>query len=60
MTVQINAWEHRVLAQAYAPLEERLRHDVELRVNRAQFERAYLHCQAVTQEHSQTTATPLL
>jgi phytoene synthase len=54
MTFQINAWEHRLLAQAYAPLEERLRHDVELLANQAQHRRAYAHCKAITQEHSRT------
>ncbi len=54
MTIQINAWEHRLLAKAYAPLEERLRHDVELLANRAQHQRAYAHCKQVTKKHSRT------
>lgn len=54
MTVQLDAWEHRLLAQAYIPLENRLRHDVELLVNRSQQERAYLHAGAITREHSRT------
>jgi phytoene synthase len=54
MAVQIDAWEHGLLAQAYAPLENRLRHDVELLVNRAQLQRAYRHCQEITRQHSQT------
>lgn len=54
MTVQLNAWEHRLLAQAYVPLENRFRHDVELLVNRSQQERAYLHAGTITREHSRT------
>jgi phytoene synthase len=54
MTVQLDYWEHRLLAQAYAPLEERLRHDIQLLTNRTQLQQAYAHCQDVTREHSRT------
>lgn len=54
MAVHVNAWEHRLLAQAYAPLENPLRHVVELPANRAQYERAYLHCRTITRQHSRT------
>ena len=54
MTIQIDAWEQRLLVQAYAPLEERLRRDVELLANRAQHQRAYAQCQAITKAHSRT------
>lgn len=54
MTIQIDAWEHRLLVKANAPLENRLRHDVELLANRAQHQRAYSHCKAVTKAHSRT------
>ena len=54
MTVQIDAWELRLLAKAHAPLEDRLRHDVKLLANRAQHQRAYAHCKAVTKEYSRT------
>ncbi len=54
MTAQIDVWEHRLLAQAYAPLENRLRHDVELLAGQAQYRRAYAYCRAITREHSRT------
>jgi len=54
MTVQIDAWEHSLLAKAHAPLENRLRHDVALLANRAQHRRAYAHCAAITKKHSHT------
>jgi phytoene synthase len=54
MAAQLDSWEHGLLAQAYAPLENRLRHDVELLANRAQLQRAYRHCQVVTRQHSRT------
>lgn len=54
MTLQMDAWESRILKQAYVPLENRLRHDVELLLNRAQYRRAYHHCQVVTRQHSRT------
>lgn len=54
MSIQIDAWEYRLLAKAYAPLEERLRHDVELLANRAQHQRAYAHCKNVTRKYSHT------
>lgn len=54
MTVQIDAWEHRLMAQAHAPLEERIRHDVALLANHAHHRRAYAHCKTVTKEHSRT------
>jgi phytoene synthase len=54
MTLQIDAWEHRLLAQAYAPLENRLRHDIQLLADRAHLQHAYSHCQDITREHSRT------
>ncbi len=55
-------WENRLLVQAYAPLEDRILHDVQLFSNRAQTRRAYAHCRAVTKQHSRTffTAAHLL
>jgi phytoene synthase len=54
MTAQINTWEHHLLVQAHAPLEERLRHDVAILANRAQRQRAYAYCKTITKEHSRT------
>lgn len=54
MTVQLETWENSLLLQAYAPLENRLRHDMQVLADRAQSERAYLHCQTLTREHSHT------
>lgn len=52
--LQVDTWENSLLLQAYAPLENRLRHDMQVLVDRAQSERAYLHCQTLTREHSHT------
>lgn len=62
MSVNNETWENRLLAQAYAPLEDRILHDVQVLSNRAQMHRAYAHCRAVTKEHSRTffTAAQLL
>jgi phytoene synthase len=54
MTAQFEAWEHTLLAQALAPLEERLRHEGQVLANQALYESAYRHCRLVTQEHSRT------
>ncbi|MDT8304440.1 MAG: squalene/phytoene synthase family protein [Anaerolineae bacterium] len=54
MTIQLETWESSLLLQAYAPLENRLRHDMQVLADRAQSERAYLHCQTLTREHSHT------
>jgi phytoene synthase len=54
MTIQLEAWEHRLLAQAYAPLEDRLRHDIQLLTNRTQLQQAYAHCETITRQHSRT------
>lgn len=54
MTIQIDAWESGLLVQAYAPLENRLRHDVHLLADRAQTELAYHYCQQMTRIHSHT------
>jgi phytoene synthase len=54
MTAQFEAWEHSLLAQALAPLEDRLRHEGQVLVNRVLYEDAYRHCQLVTREHSRT------
>ncbi len=54
MTAQLEFWEHNLLAQAYAPLENRLRHSIELSAGSAQYRRAYQQCRAITREHSRT------
>ena len=54
MTAQLEFWEHNLLAQAYAPLENRLRHSIELSAGSAQYRRAYQECRAITREHSRT------
>ena len=54
MSLIIESWEHRLLAQAYAPLESLLRHEVEILIDQAQRQRAYLQCEAITREHSRT------
>lgn len=54
MSVQTDTWEDSLLARAYAPLENRLRHDVQLWTGRAQSRRAYRYCQGVTRQHSRT------
>ena len=54
MTIQLDGWEHRLLAQAYAPLDERLRQAHFPVSNKAQLQEAYDHCQAITREHSHT------
>ena len=54
MTAQLEFWEHNLLAQAYAPLENRLRQSIELSASSAQTRRAYQLCRAITREHSRT------
>ena len=54
MSLLIDSWENRLLAQAYAPLENLLRHEAELLIDQTQRQRAYLHCEAITREHSRT------
>lgn len=54
MTVQIDTWEHRLLAQAYAPLENRRRLEVLPALDRAHDPVAYRHCEQITREHSRT------
>ena len=54
MTVQIDAWEHRLLAQAYAPLENRRRHEVLPSLDWAHDPAAYQQCERITREHSRT------
>ncbi len=54
MTVQLEFWEHNLLAQAYAPLENRLRHTVELSASSNQHRHAYQHCRDITRRHSRT------
>ncbi len=54
MTAQLEFWEHNLLAQAYVPLENRLRHSIELSAGSAQYRRAYQQCRAITREHSRT------
>lgn len=54
MTVQIDAWEHRLLAQAYAPLENRRRHEALPISDRVHSPTAYRECERITREHSRT------
>lgn len=54
MSLLFDSWENRLLAQAYAPLENFLRHEVELLTDQTQRQRAYHHCEAITREHSRT------
>ena len=54
MTVQINAWEHNLLDQAYAPLEERLRMVSLDLSDRSKLNEAYDYCEDLTREHSRT------
>lgn len=54
MTIQLDAWEHQLLAQAYAPLESLLRHEWHLPANREPYRLAYGHCEEVTRQHSRT------
>lgn len=54
MSLVIDTWEHRLMAQAQAPLENFLRHEVELLIDQAQRQRAYNQCEAITREHSRT------
>ena len=54
MTVQIDAWEHRLLAQAYAPLENRRRHEALPILDWAHDPVAYRECERITREHSRT------
>lgn len=54
MSLLIDTWEHRLLAQAYAPLENFLRHEVELLGDQTKRQRAYSQCEAITREHSRT------
>lgn len=54
MSLLIDTWEHRLLDEAYAPLENFLRHEVELLIDQAQRQRAHKQCEAITREHSRT------
>ena len=54
MTTQIDSWESRLLAQAYAPLENRLRQATMAVSDHIQIQQAYTHCRDITQEHSRT------
>jgi phytoene synthase len=54
MTVQIDAWEHRLLAQAYAPLENRRRHEALPILDWTHDPAAYRQCERITREHSRT------
>jgi len=54
MTVQIDAWEHRLLAQAYAPLENRRRQEALPLLDWAHDPAAYQECERITREHSRT------
>lgn len=55
MTIQLDAWEQRLLAQAYAPLEGQWRaHTDPQSANRAGHESAYRHCETITRQHSRT------
>ncbi len=54
MTVQIDAWEHRLLAQAYAPLENRRRYEALPILDRVHDPVPYRQCERITREHSRT------
>lgn len=54
MSLQMDAWESRLLSQAYAPLAERRRQDVQMGVSRTQQRDAYRTCQELTRQHSRT------
>lgn len=55
MTIQLDAWEQRLLAQAYAPLEGQWRaHTDPQSANRAGHDSAYRHCETITRQHSRT------
>lgn len=54
MSLLIESWENRLLAEAYAPLENFLRHEVELLIDQAHRQRAYHQCELITREHSRT------
>jgi GTP cyclohydrolase I len=54
MTIQIEAWEDRLLAQAYEPLENRLRQENRPLQNRTKIDHAYDQCLDITREHSRT------
>ncbi|MBP6016585.1 MAG: squalene/phytoene synthase family protein [Candidatus Promineofilum sp.] len=54
MSLLVETWEKRLLAQAYAPLENFLRQEAEILMDQAQRQRAYVRCEAITREHSRT------
>jgi len=54
MTLQLDSWEHQLLAQAYAPLESLLRHEWHLPANREPYRMAYRYCEEITRQHSRT------
>lgn len=54
MTAQLESWEHSLLAQALAPLEDRIRHEGHVLATWVQYEGAYQHCRGITRENSRT------
>jgi len=54
MSVNINTWESQLLAQAYAPLENRMLNERQVLNDHIQTDKAYEHCREITREHSQT------
>lgn len=52
-TITITNWEHRLLRQAYAPLENLILAEA-VEANQNHLRRAYAHCTAVTATHSRT------
>ena len=53
MTTPFLSWEHRLVSLARAPLEHKHEH-IAVKADRATLQRAYAHCERVTQEHSKT------
>jgi phytoene synthase len=53
MTINVGAWEHQLLTQAYAPLEKH-QHTDSFSADEARLKPAYDLCQVITEEHSRT------
>ncbi len=54
MTAQLETWEHTLLAQALAPLEDRLRHEGHILATWAKHDSPYRHCRQITRDNSRT------
>lgn len=51
MSLLVETWEKRLLAQAYAPFKNFLRQEAEdAQIDQAQRQRAYVRCEAITRE----------